>query len=183
MSGGEARAKVELLLKQLLGTTELAVDAAGNWPIRWGSAIYFVRAVESPMAPAFVQVFSPLLGGVQKSAGLLEALNDINVQVVFARVAWVNGMVMASTELLAETLDLQELQAACATIAQLADTYDNALQGRFGGQISFPEDAAAAAGGGQSPQPQALTEQEAIMELQKNMETSRMVQNILNSNW
>jgi hypothetical protein len=183
MSGEEARAKVEQLLKQLLGTTELAVDAAGNWPIRMGSAIYFVRAVESPMAPAFVQVFSPLLGEVEKSPGLLEALNDINVQVVFARVAWVNGMVMASSELLAETLDLQELHAACATIAQLADTYDNALQGRFGGQISFPGDAAAAAGGGQTPQPQALTEQEAIMELQKNMETSRMVQNILNSNW
>jgi hypothetical protein len=180
---GEARAKVEGLLKQLLGAEELAVDAAGNWPIRWGSAIYFVRAVESPLVPAFVQVFSPLLGGVEKSPELLEALNDINVQVVFARLAWVNGMVMASSELLAETLDLQELQAACGTIAQVADSYDNTLRDRFGGQISFPEDAAAAAGTGQSQQPQALTEQEAIEELQKKMESSRMVQSILNSNW
>jgi hypothetical protein len=90
---------------------------------------------------------------------------------------------MASSELLAETLDLQELQAACGTIAQVADSYDNTLRDRFGGQISFPEDAAAAAGTGQSQQPQALTEQEAIEELQKKMESSRMVQSILNSNW
>lgn len=203
VSAIDVRGRVEQLLKQTLGAHELVVDAFGNWPVRFGSAVYYVRLMQPPQLPPVVQVFSPVIGDVPKSAELLDAVNAINAQISFGRVAWVNGVVVASAELLAQSLDLPELQACCGTIAQVADAYDDSLQAQFGGTKAFPDQPQEAAPQQQAPQQQgqppqqegtaqppssqesisALTEEEAIVELNRIQARNRMIQQIIDSQW
>jgi hypothetical protein len=203
VSAIDVRGRVEQLLKQTLGAHELVVDAFGNWPVRFGSAVYYVRFMQPPQLPPVVQVFSPVIGDVPKSVELLDAVNAINAQISFGRVAWVNGVVVASAELLAQSLDLPELQACCGTIAQVADAYDDALQTQFGGTKAFPDQPQESAAQQQTPQQQdqvprqeattqptssqdsisALTEEEAIIELDRVQARNRMIQQIIDSQW
>lgn len=204
MSASDTRGRVEQLLKQTLGTQQLLADQFGNWPMRFGSAIYYVRLIEPPLLPPMVQVFSPVLGDVPKTPELLDAVNSINAQISFGRVAWVNGVVVASAELLAQSLDLAELQACCGSIAQVSDAYDDTLQSRFGGRKAFdqpgagpaqqsepqqetrPEPAPSQAPGEPAPiqeTPHPLTEEEAIIELNRIQARNRMVQQIIESRW
>lgn len=201
VSAIDVRGRVEKLLKQTLGAQELVVDAFGNWPVRFGTAIYYVRVMEPPQLPPMVQVFSPVIGDVPKSAQLLDAVNAINAQISFGRVAWVNGVVVASAELLAQSLDLAELQACCGTIAQVADAYDDSLHAQFGGTKAFPDQAqdkllqdeqaqsaqppqqAAASPTPSQEPPRPLTQEEAIVELSRIQGRNKMIQQIIDSQW
>lgn len=200
VSAIDVRGRVEQLLKQTLGAQELVADEFGNWPVRFGSAVYYVRVMEPPQLPPVVQVFSPVIGDVPKSAQLLDAVNAINAQISFGRVAWVNGVVVASAELLAQSLDLAELQACCGTIAQVADAYDDALQAQFGGTKAFPDQPQQTGPHQQGPQaqqpqqeappqptpsepPRPLTQEEAIVELSRIQARNKMIQQIIDSQW
>jgi hypothetical protein len=129
------RPHVEKILGEYLQTDHLIVNDDGTIPIRAGSATYYVRLMEGE--PPVLQVYSIVLEGVKKSMKLLEALNDINRQTFFAKVFWVDDdRVIATTELVAETLDKDEIANACGAIAWVADTYDTELQERFGGTMA-----------------------------------------------
>lgn len=67
------RAWVEKLLADLDGGPVTA-DPDGDYPFRAGSAGFYVRLVgtEEPV----VQVFSAVLRGVRRTAGLLAAINE-----------------------------------------------------------------------------------------------------------
>lgn len=133
-----ARLRVEGVLKRVLSSEHVPVDAYDNWALQFGSAVYFIRLL--PMLGSdkhIVQVFSPMVSGIPYSPPLLDAINWINGQILFGRVAWMNGVLFAFSELVAETVDELELNVACNTIARIADTYDNALQMQFGGQLSI----------------------------------------------
>jgi hypothetical protein len=127
------------MVKELTGAEVLLTTPNGSWPLRRGSATFFVNVLEpsspSPPAPPIVKVFSLVLTNVPKSAALLEELNQMNLQWNFVRAAWADGQVILSTELLAETLDLEELEVAISAVGRIADTSDEQLRARFGGQI------------------------------------------------
>lgn len=182
----KVRPRVEKLLRQVLGTQELLVDEYGNWPLRWGSAGYVVRLVQAPGLPPVVQIFSPVLGGVGMSPAILEVINAINSQISFGRVAWVNNVVVASTELVAETVDLLELQISCGAIAFIADSYDNALQRQFGGVISFdsPPQGAGEPQFSQAEQAQSGSSTEDVTEAYLRSEARRsQINSIISSGW
>ena len=128
---------VEKVLKEYLETETLIVDSDGDVPVRFGSAMYYVRVLD--MDPVLVRVFAPVLRNVKKSAKLFEAINDINASVYGARVFWYDDDVLAVAEMPAETLDPAELSAQCANIGGIADAYDNKLQEEFGGDIFFTD--------------------------------------------
>lgn len=137
MDAAAARRKLNDFVATYLGTPDKAIDAQSVC-IRAGSAGVYIHLLEHD--PRFVRIFSPLLHDVDASPELLEALNDINSSISFARVFWFANTVFAATEQLAATLDLDELVNACEVVSTIADHHDNLLLGRFGGRLSFAED-------------------------------------------
>jgi hypothetical protein len=128
---------VEKVLKEYLQSETLIIDDDGDVPIRVSSAMYYVRVLDRD--PVMVQLFAPLVRNVKKSAKLLEAINQINSEIIGARVFWHDDDVMVATEMLAETLDPAELSGQCGNIGSIADNYDNKLQEEFGGEVFFTE--------------------------------------------
>ena len=127
----QLRPLVEQVVRQFLGVAELEVDQDGDIPIRAGSAMLFVRPVDS--VPPVVSIFSPVLSGVERSPDLLEALNQINDRLTFGRVFWHGGVVVAMTELLAIRMSAEQIAFACLHLGALVDQLDDELHDRFGG--------------------------------------------------
>jgi hypothetical protein len=129
---------VEKLLKEILETDSLILDDDGDVPIRIGTAMYYVRVLDTD--PVMIRVFSPFLRNVKKSAKLLEKLNEINCEISYARVMWYDDDVIAANDFLAESVDKDSLDHACRHMGWLADTYDNQLKDEFGGETFFADD-------------------------------------------
>jgi hypothetical protein len=140
------RAYIESLAREILGlgeTDELTIESNGDIPIRLGSALYRITLLVQD--PPLVRVWSRILHGVPHSGDLLEEINDLNRNIVSARVFFVrdedapNGKVVAATEIPAASMDASELAHACSVIASLADWVDTVLMIRFGGSTTFTE--------------------------------------------
>ncbi len=132
------RPYLEKTMKELLGVDELVVWDDGVIPLRSGSAGVYVRLAEPNNRP-LVHVYSPLLGGVPQTPGLLQKLNQINATAYQARVFWVEDQVVVAVDLLAEALDKEELKAAVDLVSGFADRWDTELRAGFGGQTTFEE--------------------------------------------
>ena len=129
------RPYLEKLLKEGFDLPELTPDPDGDYPFRFHSAGYYVRLINE--ASPTVQVFSVVLREVKRSAKLFNAVNDINGQIAFARVYVVDHQVVVATELVAETLDAEELGNACNIVGRIADKVGSELHAEFGGHILF----------------------------------------------
>ncbi len=123
---------VEKVLKEVSGNDSVEQAPDGTYGFRWGSAGFRVRLVDAD--PPLVGVFSVVLTGVRKSNRLFERLNEVNSSIYFARIFFKDGAVVLSTELVAETLDANELSNACGMIGSAADHFDTQLQEEFGGE-------------------------------------------------
>lgn len=130
----DLRHEVEEAICLAFDLDEVHYDTDGDIPLRFGSAMIFVRVSDdSPV----VRVFAPMLWEVPESSELLRAVNEINLQVAFARVAWDGRQVSVRTEFIAHPFDPMQLMAACQAVGGIADHFDDRLQGRFGGRIFF----------------------------------------------
>ncbi len=132
------RPYLEKLLKEGFDLPELAPDPDGDYPFRYRSAGYYVRLVNE-QSPT-VQVFSIALREVKRSAKLFSAVNEVNAQIAFARVYVVANQVVVATELVADTLDDQELGNACNIVGRIADKVGPELQAQFGGRMLFEDE-------------------------------------------
>jgi len=133
------RAYVEKILKEFLGTDALKADDDGDFPIRHGSAAYYVRITGGDSL--HVSVFSEVLLEVEASAELYEVLNDINAHIRGARIFHRGDRIILATEVEPDDMQPAELAAACERIAKIADHYDDQLHDKFGGKLMFDEDA------------------------------------------
>jgi hypothetical protein len=129
---------VEKALKEALNASELNYDKQGDLPVRFGSAMVFVRLLGGPKP--MVRVFSPLLWELSTTAGVLEALNDINTRISIGRVFWTGDNVVAAIDLPAPGLSGEYVSMACFEIGSLADHFDEELAQRFGGKTMFGQD-------------------------------------------
>ena len=116
---------------------DLQIDADGDIPIRWGSAMYYVSLLERD--PVLVRVWSIVLKEVERTDELLAEINDINSSIVACRVFFTENRLVAATELRADTMDPGELEFACWAIGSLADWIDTTLAVRFGGTKHFAD--------------------------------------------
>ena len=133
------RAYVEKILKEFLETDQLTADGDGDYPIRHGSAAYYVRITTGD--DVYVSVFSEVLREVEPSAELYDVLNDINAHIRGARIFHRKDRVILATEVEPDDMQPAELAAACERIAKIADHYDDQLHEKFGGKLMFDEDA------------------------------------------
>jgi hypothetical protein len=137
------RPYVEKTVTEFLGLEpgKLVVGDDGTIPVQRGSARYLVKLVDSDPGPT-VQVWSILLSDVKASDKLLAKINEINSGIWFGRMFHVDDQVIVATELVAETMDKDELSAACNGIGAIADARDTELHEVYGGTMSFPDDPA-----------------------------------------
>jgi hypothetical protein len=131
----EAVASLEAALSEFVSGADLVPDRDGDLPIRVGSALMFVRRV--PGRPPLLQLFSPLVSGVDMTPALLESLNDINRNILFGRVFWAEREIVVSMELTAVAISAKQIAFGCVQLGNLADHLDDVLRGRFGGRTMF----------------------------------------------
>jgi hypothetical protein len=107
---------VDNLLKKLTGNAELKRDLDGDWPFNLKSSVMFVRVTADP--EPVVRVWGVAAKEVPATAELFSLLNDINQQVQFSRAFWAKeGTVFIATELVGESIDLEELDTALRRVA------------------------------------------------------------------
>ena len=136
----DLRSTVEKMLKEYLGVDKLVTDDEGDYPVRSGSAKYYVRLSEGK--PSIINVYAQILVGVYSSPALYDRINRVNAVIQFGRLFHDGETVFAATELVADTMDPEELAEACKSIADLADTYDDLFKQEFGGQRQFEDETA-----------------------------------------
>jgi hypothetical protein len=127
------RREVEQAIHELFGVDDLKKDEHGELlPFEFGSAAVHVRVYGGP---PIVQVIAPLLTEVHETPGLIEAVNELNLNVAFAKIAWTGDAVVASIEMFGAPFTPMHLSHACSVIGAIADDHDHLLQERFGGRM------------------------------------------------
>jgi hypothetical protein len=122
-----------------LDPAKLIVDDDGNIPVSRGSASYYVRLLDAQPGP-IVQVYSPVLSEIQSSPELLAKINEINASIWFGRMFHTGDQVILAMEMVAESLDKEEIAAACNNIGSIADQRDTELHAAFGGKMAREDD-------------------------------------------
>jgi hypothetical protein len=135
---------VERTVADYLGIAEdqLQKRDDGTIPIRAGSAVVNVRLVDGGQGHPILQVYAALLQRIEKTPGLMERLNDVNVALTFARAFWVDEQVILTIELRAESLDADQVAQAVSVVSLAANDWDGAIKQEFGGETSFPDEPA-----------------------------------------
>jgi hypothetical protein len=132
---------IEKTVAQYLGIDEVHVWEDGTIPIRSGSTIVNVRLVQGENAShPMLQVYSPLLSEVDASPELLSKLNDVNANLAFVRAFWSDGQVILAMELLAESLDRDQVAHAVSLVSLAGNFWDDELNKAFGGRTYFAEE-------------------------------------------
>ena len=126
---------VEDGLRRWLHVDRLERDADGDYPIRVGTALIFVRVVEDQLP--MIAIFSTILAGVEEGPALFAALDDINRRIRFARAFSIGRTILVATELPVVDITADQIAFACMQLGSLADHLDDVLHGRFGGGFAF----------------------------------------------
>jgi hypothetical protein len=136
--------QVATVLAAILKTTpeSLPVDNDGDFGIRSGSAMVFVRVREDP---PLVDVFSPVLTEVTTTPPLLVRLSELTARLPIGRLYCANNTVWASVPVIGRNFQAAHLMLAVQVMTGLADELDDRLHGEFGGKRFFVEADRAAA--------------------------------------
>jgi len=133
------RERLEALLKEILLKTEMEADEDGDYSVisPHGHQLWVRMHVNAE--PVNVQVFSVLATDVEPTAGLMEELNSINASAAYVKVLWIDGAVIAETDLAADLLSRGELENALTTVWDTVDRYRSILGAWFGSALADEE--------------------------------------------
>ncbi|MFZ4721303.1 MAG: DUF3293 domain-containing protein, partial [Ilumatobacteraceae bacterium] len=134
------RKQVESTITDVMGQLAAQPDGDGDYPLVRHSTPVYARLLPDAEPPA-LQVFAVMLSDVEASPELMTELNDLNIASTFARIFHVDGQVLVEADLVAETLDPNELRAAVDQIWDVAQRIMPTLSAVFGGQL-VPDPAA-----------------------------------------
>ena len=126
-------AYIETLIERLTGVKKAEPDADGDYPIRYRSALYYVRVVGSRMP--VVQVFSVAVDGTQFTDALARDLNAINAQLHFCRIFWVLDQVLVESEHLGPTITAADFDESAFNVAEATDAFAKGLADSHGGRL------------------------------------------------
>lgn len=135
-SAGHLQTLVRAELAQALGYEPLT-DADGDFAIRVGSAMVFVRC--TPDAHEVI-VFSPLVHEIEGRSRAMEILSDLNAQARYVRFLLIRDRVFVSMSVLAYPFVPAHLHQALRTVTVVADEIDEDLAQRLRGRTSFRAD-------------------------------------------
>jgi hypothetical protein len=126
--------RVKEVMKEVLGIEEIILDDDGDIPVRCGDVAVYVRVLDDPPV---VRIFSPAVTGLESSAGIHQALNDINAKNAFVKVYSSDDTVIFSAELVAEPAPKEQLAVVFHLVATAAEKWAHELQARYGGRTRF----------------------------------------------
>lgn len=110
------------------GAGEVVVDDDGDIPIRWGSAVLYVRVLEDNPV---VRIFSPLLREVALTDDVREAVNELNKNHLFVSAFWADGVVLLTADAFAAPFVPQQFLNLLHAVAETADSIDDQLRTQF----------------------------------------------------
>jgi hypothetical protein len=137
--------RVGQALAGFLGSDEMSRDEDGDWPIRCGEHMVYVRVVAER---GYVALFAPALLEVEPNAGLVDAVNEFNNSIRGARAAFTGQTVVVAAEVDDQPEVGHSVVNSFKAVSSLAQSCADELQGRFGGRRYFGE---RTAGRGQGP--------------------------------
>jgi hypothetical protein len=112
----------------------LPVDSDGDIGIRSGSAMVFVRVREQP---PLVEVFSPVLTGVDENQRLYQRLSELTHRMPIGRLYFAGGTVWGGITVFGRDFRATHLMLAVEVMTGLADELDDRLSHEFGGRRFF----------------------------------------------
>lgn len=119
---------------------EAIQDEDGDFPIRHGSAVVFVRPIEGSESKPLVHFFSPMVSEIDPTAELFVTLNELNLQLPMAKVALTSAhQVHLIYDLPGLTLGAEEFLSICALMCDMADSLDTRIRKSFGGQTMLDD--------------------------------------------
>lgn len=124
------------IVRAVSGDDELDVDSDGDIPLRYGSAMVFVRVFGDPPV---IRVFSPVLAEARMGVDLAQVVNELNGQHLFVKWLISDGSVVASVDLFGDPLAGQHVLHACGVLGETVNELDEQLQEQFGGRTFFGE--------------------------------------------
>jgi hypothetical protein len=128
---------LEWAVGTILGPEKVRRSPDGDIPVRHGSTMCYVRSIDDPPS---VRLFAPMVVDVPRTPALLEALNDINMDITVGRVFHTRANeIIFALELYGEQLTVEIIRASLAAATSIADHFDHELQCRFGGKTLFAE--------------------------------------------
>lgn len=127
------RRRVEQAIEMAVGPLALVPDADGDYPLRRDGLDIWGR-ITPDSSPVLLQVFAVVLDDVEPTAELFAELNDLNTNLGFARIFAIGGQVLAEVDLVAETVDVTEVETAVERISDVALRLAPMLQAVFGGR-------------------------------------------------
>ena len=130
-------AYVETLIERLTCVKKAEPDADGDYPIRYRSALYYVRVTGSRIP--VVQVFSVAIDGTQFTDALARGLNAINAQLHFCRIFWVLDQVLVESEHLGPTITAADFDECAFNVAEATDAFAKGLADSHEGRLAFDE--------------------------------------------
>lgn len=130
-------AHVERLLERITGDERLERDQAGDWPFTRNRSMMYVT-INGDKAQQ-VAVYAVAAHSVPADSSLFELLNTINNQISYSRAFWTDSQVLVAAEMVAESLDIEELQTALDRVAAAADRFGPQVVELCGGQTPRPD--------------------------------------------
>jgi hypothetical protein len=127
---------IEHVLATVFGDDALHLDDDGCYPLTVDGARVRGRIIVAD--PIRLEISASVIDDVEVGADLLEELNALNASTGMAKVLWRDGRVDAVGELVATTLDPEEVVAVLRRVSELADGLGPALAARFGGRPQLP---------------------------------------------
>ena len=129
---------VALVLSSMLKVDpdSLPVDADGDFGIRSGSAMVFVRVRKDP---PLVEVISPVLTEVSENQRLYQRLSELTHRFPIGRLYYASGTVWAGITVMGRDFRPTHLMVAVEVMTGLADELDDRLSKEFGGRRFFSE--------------------------------------------
>ena len=130
--------KVQRYLTDFLGS--VSIDRDGDFHVRSGSTMVFLRVVPFGETESVVNIFAPTNRGVPESAELYKYIATRRFYFGSLSAAAKDGAVNVSFQhnLLGEYLDPDELRTALKGVAISADALDDEIKSSFGG-VRFHE--------------------------------------------
>ena len=126
--------KIENVIEEVCGSLSVSKDKDGDYPLSRRGHHMFGR-VKSDGDDVLFQVFAVVLDEVEESYELLQEVNQLNANVDYARVFFVENQILAEVDLLGISCDAVELRLAMKRIRRVAAELAPMIHALFGGEI------------------------------------------------
>jgi len=126
--------QVKEVMKKVLGTQEIVTDEDGDIPVHYDNVMVYLRVMKDQ---PLVRIFSPVIFDIGNPPDILETVNQMNSEILYAKAIWTGEAVLLTTDVLGMPLESAQLLRGYVAVAQLANDYATKLQQRYGGRITF----------------------------------------------